>query len=90
EVRPVADLLPGFEVAIWHGIVGPAGMERSLVDRIDEVFRAIITSPEVRSFVETRQAADVVAAGPDAFAAFIARQIALWEPVIREGGIRAE
>lgn len=90
EVRPVADLLPGFEVMIWHGIVGPAGMDRDLVARIDEVFRAIIASPEVRSFVETRQAAEVVAAGPDAFAAFIARQIALWTPVIREGGIRAE
>lgn len=90
EVRPVADLLPGFEVMIWHGIVGPAGMDRDLVARIDEVFRAIITNPEVRSFVETRQAAEVVAAGPNAFATFVARQIALWTPVIKEGGIRAD
>ncbi len=90
EVRPVADLIPGFDVMIWHGIVGPAGMKPDLVARIDEVFRAMVTRPEVRSFVETRQAGEVVAAGPDAFAAFITRQIELWAPLIKTRGLRAE
>ncbi len=29
----------------WHGISGPAGMDPALVQRINAVFRTIITSP---------------------------------------------
>jgi len=89
-VPAVAALFPGFETMIWHGIVGPAGMEPGLVQRINRVFQAIITAPEVKSFVETRQAAEVVGGSPADFARLIAAEIAKWTPVIREGNIRAE
>jgi tripartite-type tricarboxylate transporter receptor subunit TctC len=65
-------------------------MDPALVVRINRVFRGIITNAEVRSFVETRQAAEVVAGTPAEFAALVAGDIAKWGPVIREGNIRAE
>ena len=40
-VPAVETLLPGFNVAVWHGIVAPAGMERSMVERINEIFGKI-------------------------------------------------
>ena len=89
-VPAVAARFPGFEAMTWHGISGPAGMDPALATRINAVFRAIITSPEVKSFVETRQAAEVVAGTPAEFAALVAGDIAKWGPVIREGNIRAE
>jgi tripartite-type tricarboxylate transporter receptor subunit TctC len=89
-VPAVAARFPGFEAMTWHGISGPAGMDAALAQRINAVFRAIITSPEVKSFVETRQAAEVVAGTPAEFAALVAGDIAKWGPVIREGNIRAE
>jgi tripartite-type tricarboxylate transporter receptor subunit TctC len=89
-IPAVADRFPGFEAMTWHGISGPAGMDPALVTRINAVFRAIITSAEVKSFVETRQAAEVVAGTPAEFAALVTNDIAKWGPVIREGNIRAE
>ena len=89
-VPAVAAQFPGFEAMTWHGISGPAGMEAGLVQQINAVFRRIITSDEVKSFVETRQAAEVVAGTPAEFAALVAGDIAKWTPVIREGNIRAE
>lgn len=89
-VPAVAARFPGFEAMTWHGIVGPAGMEAGLVQQINRVFRAIITSAEVKSFVETRQAAEVVAGTPAEFAALIAADIAKWTPVIREGNITTD
>ncbi len=44
----------------------------------------------MKSFVETRQAAEVVAGTPAEFAALVAGDIAKWGPVIRDGNIRAE
>ncbi len=89
-IPAVADRFPGFEAMTWHGISGPAGMDPALVQRINTVFRTIITSAEVKSFVETRQAAEVVAGTPAEFAALVAGDIAKWGPVIRDGNIRAE
>ena len=89
-IPAVADRYPGFEAMTWHGISGPAGMDPALAQRINAVFRTIITSADVRSFVETRQAAEVVAGTPADFAALVAGDIAKWGPVIRDGNIRAE
>ena len=89
-VPAVSATFPGFEAMTWHGISGPAGMDAGLVQQINAAFRSIITSAEVRSFVETRQAAEVVAGTPAEFAALVAGDIAKWTPVIREGNIRAE
>jgi tripartite-type tricarboxylate transporter receptor subunit TctC len=51
---------------------------------------AVIVMVEVRAFVETRQAGEIVAGSPAEFARLIADEIAKWTPVIREGNIRAE
>jgi len=89
-VPAVAAQFPGFEAMTWHGISGPAGMDAGLAQQINAAFRAIITSEEVKSFVETRQAAEVIAGTPADFAALVAGDIAKWTPVIREGNIRPE
>jgi tripartite-type tricarboxylate transporter receptor subunit TctC len=89
-VPAVAATFPGFEAMTWHGIVGPAGMPDDVVAAANRVFRAIITSAEVKETVQRVQAADVIASSPAEFAALIARDHAKWTPVIREGNIRAE
>lgn len=89
-VPAVAAQFAGFEAMTWHGIAGPAGMDAALVATINDVFRQIITGAEVRAFVETRQAGEIVAGSPAEFARLIADEIAKWTPVIREGNIRAE
>lgn len=97
--RPVAALpgvpavsasYEGFEAMTWHGIAGPAGMEAGLVQQINRVFQAIVTNPEVRQALETRQAAEVIGGPPADFARLIANDVTKWTPVIREGNIRAE
>ncbi len=89
-VPAVSARYEGFEAMTWHGVSGPAGMDPALAARINAVFRTIITNPEVKSAVETRQAAEVIAGSPADFAALVAGDIAKWTPVIREGNIRAE
>ena len=88
DVAPVANVLPGFETAIWHGIVAPAGMERGLVLRINEVFGRIARLPEVAEQVATVQAGQIVPGTPEDFAAHIRREFDTWAPIIREGNIR--
>lgn len=89
NIRPVADVLPGFSTAIWHGILGPAGMERGLVLRINEVFAKIAAMPEVIEQVARQQAGQMVPGTPEDFAAHIRTEFDTWAPIIREANIRA-
>jgi len=89
-IPALADALPGFNTAVWHGIVAPAGMDAGLVSRINEVFTKIITMDEVKQQVFRAQAGTVVPGTPEQFAAFIRREYETWLPIIRDGNIRAE
>ncbi|MCX7931698.1 MAG: tripartite tricarboxylate transporter substrate-binding protein, partial [Rhodovarius sp.] len=89
-VPTIDTVLPGFDVAVWHGIVAPAGIEPALITRINEVFGRIISLPEVAERIFQAQAGRVVGGRPEDFAAFLRREYDTWAPIIREGNIRAE
>ncbi|MBV9220010.1 MAG: substrate-binding domain-containing protein, partial [Methylobacteriaceae bacterium] len=80
----------GFDVAVWHGIVGPAGMEPALVKRINAVFNQVLQVPTVRANITEAQAADIVGGSPEQFDAFIKAELKRWPEVVKAAGIKAE
>jgi len=87
---PVAEVLPGFNLAVWHGIMAPAGLDPALTDRINTVFNGIAAVPEVRDAVFRSQAGRMVGGTPKDFSDHVAREVARWAPLIQEGGFRVE
>ena len=78
---------PGFKALTWNGLMAPAAMPRETVDRIaKEVSRAVKDA----TFAERLAAFGVDPLGntPEAFAAMIAADIALWEEAINIAGIQ--
>lgn len=90
DTPPVAKTIPGFDVAVWHGIAGPAGMEPGLVARINGVFNQILQVPAVRSAISGAQAADIVGGTPQQFDAFIKSELKRWPEVVKTAGIKPE
>jgi tripartite-type tricarboxylate transporter receptor subunit TctC len=86
----VARTIPGFDVAVWHGIVGPAGMDSALVTRINSVFNQALQVPAVRSAISEAQAADVIGGSPQQFDAFIKGELKRWPDVVKAVGIKPE
>lgn len=89
-VPTIAATYEGFASATWHGVVGPAGLPPEIVLAANRALRTVITTPSVKEQTERVQAAQIVAGTPEDFASFIRAEAAKWEPVIREGNIRAE
>jgi tripartite-type tricarboxylate transporter receptor subunit TctC len=89
NVPPVAATIPGFDVAVWHGIVGPAGMEPALVSRVNGIFNQVLVDPTVRKALEDSQAAQVVGGTPQQFDAFIKSELKRWPEVVKSAGIKA-
>jgi tripartite-type tricarboxylate transporter receptor subunit TctC len=90
DTPPVAQTIPGFDVSVWHGIVGPAGMPPALVARVNSVFAQVLQVPSVRTAITEAQAADIVGGTPLEFDAFIKSELKRWPDVVKAAGIKPE
>ena len=90
DVPTVAESgLPGYEVVLWHGLIGPKGLPRAVVDRINsEVTKALA----LKETAEQLQNDGVAPAGgtPEQFRAQINKELAIWRKVVADTGIKAE
>jgi tripartite-type tricarboxylate transporter receptor subunit TctC len=75
------------EADAWMGLIAPAGLPGTIVDRINhEVVEAIKTA-DVRDKLAT-QLMEPIGNSPAEFRAAIAAEIGRWEPVIKAAGVR--
>jgi tripartite-type tricarboxylate transporter receptor subunit TctC len=86
-VRPVADIVAGFEAETWHGIHAPAGTAPEVTAEINRVFNALLKRQEVLARME-QQSAVAVGGTPEGYAAFVRGEIDKWSRVVRESAIR--
>ena len=86
----VGQTIPGFDVSVWHGVVGPAGMDPALVTRINAVFNQVLQVPSVRTAITETQAADIIGGTPQQFDAFIKGELKRWPEVVKAAGIKSE
>src|SRR6476620_5945331 len=87
---PAGQTIPGFDVTVWHGIVGPAGMDTALVARINGVFNQVLQVPAVSAAITGAQAAEIVGGTPQQFDAFIKSELKRWPEVVKAAGITAQ
>jgi tripartite-type tricarboxylate transporter receptor subunit TctC len=90
DVPAAAQTIPGFDVSVWHGVVGPAGMDPALVTRVNAVFNQVLQAPAVRAAISDGQSADIVAGTPQQFDAFIKGELKRWPEVVKAAGIKPE
>jgi tripartite-type tricarboxylate transporter receptor subunit TctC len=81
--------LPDFEIVLYSGILGPKGMERSLVNRINAEFAKVVQAPEIRNVYEKIGAEPMVMA-PEQFEKRTAAEIAKLAPVVKASGAKVD
>ncbi len=86
EVPTVAETVPGYEMAVWYGALGPKGMPADLVARLNAEINRALLLPEVRDKM-AGIGVEVVNETPEAFAAVLRADAEKWGKVIRELGI---
>jgi tripartite-type tricarboxylate transporter receptor subunit TctC len=81
--------VPGYDAPTWSGIIGPAGMPRAVVMRLNEAINQALTSP---AFIERfGKIGDEPAGGPpEAFAETIRVELAKWADVVKRSGAKLE
>jgi tripartite-type tricarboxylate transporter receptor subunit TctC len=80
---------PGFDAIGWHGILAPAKTPPAIVTRLNAEIVKALNDPATRALLEA-QAMQIVGNSPDAFAAFIKQDIALWQSVARQANVEVK
>lgn len=81
--------LAGFESDLWYGMLAPAQTPASIVDKLYQETRRILTAAEIRNRFEPT-GATIVANSPAEFARIIKDDFARWATVIKAAGVKVE
>ncbi len=81
--------LRGYEVTTWYGVLVPAGTPSPLIGRIHAGVAGVIRLPDVQERFAA-EGGEIVVSTPEAFGAFIARELAKWAKVARESGAKVD
>ncbi len=89
EVPALAETLPGFEVDTWWGLVAPAGTPTETLTRLNAAFTAALNSADVKTKF-SRLMAEPVPSSPQAFGAFLQKERAKYERVVKLSGAQVD
>jgi tripartite-type tricarboxylate transporter receptor subunit TctC len=89
DLPAMAEVLPGFEVVGWYGIVGPAGLPGPIVARLHEELLKILNNPEVRERI-VADGAEPIGSSPEEFRRFMQADLAKWSKVVKESGAKLD
>ena len=90
DVPTVAEAgVPGYDVVLWHGLIGPKGMPKDIVERVNaEATKAL----KLKETAVQLQNDGVAPAGgtPAQFGETIRKEIGMWRKVVADAGVKVE
>ncbi len=89
EVPTVAATLPGFEIDTWWGLIAPAGTPPETVRRLNAAFTAALNSADVKGRF-AQLLAEPAPSTPEQFDAFMTRERAKYERMVKLSGARVD
>ena len=84
--------LPGYHVALWHGLWMPKGTPKPIMTTLNAAVIGALADPAVRgsSPISARTSTRANEQTPEALGALQKAEIAKWWPIIKAGNIKVE
>ncbi len=90
QVPALSEVLPGFEMIGWFGLVAPVGTPPAVVTRVNEELNKLLADREVAEKILTIGPLVEAGGSPDSFAGFLREEHQRWAIVSKEIGLLAE
>ena len=89
EWPTIAEVLPGFDITAWFAVVGPAGMAKEVVDKLNAATSAALAQPELKARLASIGITPMPMA-PEPLKIFIAAEITKWTRLVKDANIQPE
>ena len=81
---------PGFEAALWLGIMGPANMPKSVVDKLHRTLSEIAATPEFKTAMDANGAEPLASKSPQDFTEMLRGQVDKYVKITKAIGIKLD
>ncbi|MEP6702230.1 MAG: tripartite tricarboxylate transporter substrate binding protein [Betaproteobacteria bacterium] len=90
ELPTVAEAgLPGFQLEVWWGILGPAKLPPAVLKRLSDEINAVLAQPDVREVLE-REGVSSRPGRPEEFGSLIRTDLARWTKLIKDAHLQVD
>ena len=89
ELPTVSKTVPGYEAAIWLGLMAPKGTPPEVVERLNVAVRHIVAEPQVRA-LWARQGAQPMSMTAAQFGRFLTADIAKWGAIVKAANLKPD
>lgn len=90
DVPTVAEAgFPTYEVTNWHGLIGPKGLPKEIVERLNKEVNEALKSKEVEKILAS-DGLEPAGGSAAEFAPIIGNEIARWREVAKQVGLKVE
>lgn len=89
ELPTIAESVPGYEFDSWLGLLGPAGIPKATVDRINLAVASLLRDPVILDRL-AKQGIEPQALSPEAFDALLSADFEKMARVVKASGARVE
>ncbi len=89
DVPTVGETVPGYEMSVWYGAFGPAGMPPAIVGKLNAEISRILFLPDVKQKMADI-AVEVARLTPDELGELTRKDAEKWGRIIKELGITAQ
>jgi tripartite-type tricarboxylate transporter receptor subunit TctC len=89
NVPAISETVPGYDMEVWWGLLGPAGMPPDLVAKLSQAFVAALNTEPVKERL-SKLGASPIGSSPQQFDARIHAEYEKWGPIIKAAGLKAE
>lgn len=89
EVPAITEVVPGYEVKVWIGVIAPAGTPDAITQKIYQDGAVAMHSPDVAgALLNQAIEAEPIAAGP--FWEHVTEEVARWTRIVKKAGVKVE
>jgi tripartite-type tricarboxylate transporter receptor subunit TctC len=81
--------LPGFESVLHYGLLGPAGLPRPVVDKLNAAMRQVAGTDEVKKRINN-EGGDPLTSTPEEYSADIDKEESKWAALIKKLNLKVE
>lgn len=81
--------IPGYETSAWFGLIGPAGMPKEIVDKIQHDFAHVLADPQIKERL-SGQGLTLIGGKQQEFKTFLGEELDKWAKVVKESGARID
>ncbi len=80
---------PGFEATTWFGVLGPAGLPKPIVAKLEQDIIDALRAPDVRERLAA-QLVEPIGTTSEQFGVIMKAEVAKWEKIIKAANLRVE